>query len=268
MNLGTAFLLHLAVASVAVSGVWLLYRRTGNAAGIDAAWAGLIGIGALIHAIAAQAASISAWGLPLLMAAWAARLGLHLLHRVRSEPEDGRYATLRAEWAVEHGTENVHRRMFWFYQAQALLAALLALPAGLASRDPSPAFGPWAVVAPVLGAISLAGAHVSDRQLSAFRRDPRNKGATCRAGLWHYSRHPNYFFEILLWVSFASWALPAPGGAWAFLAPAAIAFFLLKVTGIPLTEAQALRSRGDDYRRYIATTSPLVPWFPRKELTT
>jgi steroid 5-alpha reductase family enzyme len=104
----------------------------------------------------------------------------------------------------------------------------------------------------------------ADAQLSKFKSDASNKGHTCQAGLWRYSRHPNYFFEWLIWMAYALFAFASPGGSFGLISPALILFFLLRVTGIPATEAQALRSRGDEYRRYQQTTSAFVPWFPKE----
>ena len=93
--------------------------------------------------------------------------------------------------------------------------------------------------------------------------DPATKGRVCSVGLWRYSRHPNYFFEWLIWVSFFFFALPAPWGWTTILCPALMLFFLLRVTGIPYTEEQSLRSRGLAYRQYQRSTSAFVPWFPK-----
>ena len=91
-----------------------------------------------------------------------------------------------------------------------------------------------------------------------------NKGHTCQVGLWRYSRHPNYFFEWLIWMAFALFALASRGGYWGLISPALILYFVSRVTGIPATEAQAIRSRGEEYRRYQQTTSAFVPWFPKQ----
>ena len=107
---------------------------------------------------------------------------------------------------------------------------------------------------------------LADRQLVRFKRRPESRGKTCREGWWRYSRHPNYFFEWLHWWSYV--ALAAGSSYWwvTLLAPAAMLHFLLNVTGIPPTEAQALASRGEDYRQYQRTTSVFIPWFPKKEI--
>ena len=109
----------------------------------------------------------------------------------------------------------------------------------------------------------MAGEVAADAQLSRFKSLASNRGRTCQAGLWRYSRHPNYFFEWLIWVAFALFALASPGGFWGFVSPALILYFVLRVTGIPATEAQAIRTRGEEYRRYQRTTNAFVPWFPK-----
>src|SRR5262249_38496991 len=91
-----------------------------------------------------------------------------------------------------------------------------------------------------------------------------NAGRTCRAGLWRYSRHPNYFFEWTHWFAYPLLAVGAGGVFWlSAIGPVIMLLMLYRVSGIPFTEAQALRSRGDDYRDYQRTTSAFVPWFPK-----
>ena len=112
--------------------------------------------------------------------------------------------------------------------------------------------------------LAIGGEAIADQQLANFKRDPGNRGEVCNVGFWRYSRHPNYFFEWLHWWSYVALALTAPFGWLSILAPIAMWFFLNRVTGIPHTETQAIKSRGDKYRRYQQTTSAFFPWFPRK----
>ena len=99
-----------------------------------------------------------------------------------------------------------------------------------------------------------------------FKATAESRGTTCETGLWRYSRHPNYFFEWVIWVAYALFALASPwAGVAGWLSPALMLYLLCRVTGIPATEAQAVRSRGDDYRRYQQTTSAFVPWFRAAE---
>ncbi|MDE2345901.1 MAG: DUF1295 domain-containing protein, partial [Gammaproteobacteria bacterium] len=107
------------------------------------------------------------------------------------------------------------------------------------------------------------GESIADLQLARFRANPANRGRTCRHGLWRYSRHPNYFFEWLHWFAYVCLAIGSPIAWLAWSGPVVMYVFLRWISGIPYTEAQALRSRGDDYRAYQQSTPMLLPWFPK-----
>ncbi|HEX5550019.1 MAG TPA: DUF1295 domain-containing protein, partial [Nitrospira sp.] len=96
-----------------------------------------------------------------------------------------------------------------------------------------------------------------------FRGKSWNHDRVCREGLWYYSRHPNYFFEWLHWWAYVVMAIGAPGWPLTLIGPVAMGWALLRVTGIPLAEQQALTSKGEDYREYQRTTNAFVPWFPK-----
>jgi steroid 5-alpha reductase family enzyme len=115
-----------------------------------------------------------------------------------------------------------------------------------------------------LWTICIIGEATADAQLKRFKSKPENKGKVCNVGLWSYSRHPNYFFEWMIWVSYFIFACASPWGWISIVCPAIILLLLFKVTGIPLTEEQSIRSRGDAYREYQRTTSVFVP-LPRKK---
>ena len=126
-----------------------------------------------------------------------------------------------------------------------------------------PGLDPVEWVGIALWLFAVAGESLADYQLKQFKADSANHGQVCQIGLWHYSRHPNYFFEWLIWVAWFIFALGSPYGWMAVVCPLLMLYFLFKVTGIPATEAQALRTRGEEYRRYQQTTSVFVPWFKR-----
>jgi steroid 5-alpha reductase family enzyme len=107
------------------------------------------------------------------------------------------------------------------------------------------------------------GEATADSQLKAFKKDPSNKSKVCSQGLWNYSRHPNYFFQWLMWMSYFVFALASPYGYLAIISPAIILYLLLKVTGIPMTEEQSIRSKGEAFKKYQQTTSAFVPWFKK-----
>jgi steroid 5-alpha reductase family enzyme len=112
--------------------------------------------------------------------------------------------------------------------------------------------------------LGLAGESLADLQLSQFVARPENRGKICQVGLWRYSRHPNYFFEWTIWVSYFLFALGQPYGAWTFYCPLIMLHFLVNVTGVKLSERGSLARKGDAYREYQRTTSAFFPWFPRR----
>jgi steroid 5-alpha reductase family enzyme len=125
-----------------------------------------------------------------------------------------------------------------------------------------PKVHPSLKIGAAIWAVAFLGEMIADSQLKRFKQNPQNKVRVCNVGLWHYSRHPNYFFEFLIWVSFAIVALPAQYGYLGLISPVLILFLLFRVSGIPATEEQAIRSKGEAYRKYQQTTSAFIPWFP------
>lgn len=238
--------------------LWLIHLAMKNASIVDAGWAGAIGILGVVYALRADGDPIRAWTIAAMGAVWAFRLAAHLLARIVGEPEEGRYVQLRREWKT-----NLGAKFLVFFEFQALLSLVLSLPLLLPTLNASPGLAPLELAGIALWLVAIGGEALADRQLRAFKSNPANRGTTCRAGLWNYSRHPNYFFEWLVWVSFALFASASPWGWLGWVSPALILFFLLRVTGIPATEAQSRRSRGDEYRRYQESTSAFVPWFPK-----
>ncbi len=239
--------------------LWLVQRRTGDAGIADVGWSAGMGASALACALLAEGSAFHRAAVLLVGGVWSARLAYYILKdRVLRGAEDGRYQYLRELWG-----EKAQRNLFFFFQAQAVFIILFTAPFLLAAtRTDTPGWMDGLGILAGLGAV--LGEAVADGQLRRWRRNPDNRGKTCRGGLWRYSRHPNYFFEWCHW-----WAYPLLcAGTTAFwpalLGPAVMLLFLFRLTGIPYTEKQALKSRGEDYRRYQRETSAFVPWFPKR----
>ena len=254
--LGVGWLL----VAVMMGVLWLVQHRRRDAGVVDVGWAAGLGVLAVLYGIRGG----GDWQYRLLVAAlaglWSCRLAIYIyVNRVHGKEEDGRYQTLRAKWG-----SGAQARFFVFFQAQGVLDVILSLPFLVVASVQRTGLSWWAYCGVALWLTAVLGEATADRQLAAYRADASHRGTTCRAGLWRYSRHPNYFFEWLHWWAYV---IVAAGASWwwvTLVGPAVMTVFLFKVTGIPATEAQALATRGDDYREYQRTTSVFVPWFPKR----
>ena len=240
--------------------LWLYQVKHKDAGIVDVGWTLSLGILAAIYITFGEGDLSRRLLLGGLVIIWSLRLGVYLLlNRIIGKEEDGRYKALRAHWGTK---ANIN--FFFFFQAQALLAVLLSLPVILIANDHRPILNILDILACALMIVSIVGESIADAQLAKWRKNPLNKGRTCRAGLWRYSRHPNYFFEWLHWWFYVPLTIALPYGWLSLALPALMLYFLLRVTGIPYTEMQAVKSRGEDYREYQRTTSAFIPWFPKK----
>jgi steroid 5-alpha reductase family enzyme len=240
---------------------WLWAVRCNNYSLVDAVWAFGIGLISSLWLLMKGDFSLKCWIAMALIAAWSLRLGIHLERRVkRMHPnEDARYAKLREVW-----TGRERSAFFWFFQGQAVSVILLALPFLVIALDKDWTWSLWESCGLAISLIGILGESLADAQMSHFKSRNQDSSAVCQDGLWRYSRHPNYFFEAIIWVGFYIYACGSEWGWMMIYAPAMIIYLLLWVTGIPPTEAAAILRKGDAYRRYQATTSPFIPWLPKK----
>lgn len=253
-------LMSLVILLLVSTVLWWQQGRAGNAGWVDVFWSastGIVGLGFLASGNGDFIPRIVA---AVLLAIWSWRLATHIAVRLQQHPdEEGRYVAMRA--SLGKATQPVFLLFFW---GQALLAWSFALPFWVIGQQ---AQFHWMSVTggALLGLLAITGEAVADRQLSRFKAGANSQGKTCRQGLWRYSRHPNYFFEWLHWFSYPLIAMGAVAGSWLWLLPLAMLIFLWFVTGIPYTERQAIKSRGDDYRNYQKTTSAFFPWRPQHD---
>ena len=199
------------------------------------------------------------WVIVALVLLWCGRLGSFLFLRVKRSGKDGRFDDLKPYWA----------RFFMAWTLQGLWVFLTLLAALVAVTSPGYAsWDLWATLGLAIWAGGFAIEAVADRQKTAFKADPANDGRFIQHGLWAWSRHPNYFGEIVLWTGIAIMAVPAMAGwQWlGWLSPLFVCWLLLKVSGIPMLEQRADEKWGgqDDYEAYKAATPALVPWPPRR----
>jgi steroid 5-alpha reductase family enzyme len=199
----------------------------------------------------------------ILTALWGLRLCIYLTWRNWGQPEDHRYGA----WREASGRSFWIVSLFKVFLMQALFLWVIALVLQQAQLSPDP---PRLTLLDGLGCLLWAAGFVfesvGDWQLARFKADPSNRGQVMDRGLWAWSRHPNYFGEFLVWWGFFLIALATPKGWWTIICPLIVSLVLLKMTGVPLTEA-ALKSRRPGYADYIRRTSAFLPRPPRKEAT-
>ncbi len=237
---------------------WLRQKETTNADTVDIAWTLGIIVCALVYLLLVSAPINNIIMLLIFPVIWYARLLYHLIVRYDVNHEDSRYQNLRAHW-----DENTQTKFFVFFQFQAILSVLFSLTAYWLLISPAVNILQM-VLALVLGLTALFGVSISDHQLYQFKKK-HPKTEVCDVGLWGYSRHPNYFFEwvhwfvypILLWHTNYFW--------WSLVIAMVMLVFLLKLTGIPLSEQQAIKKRGQAYIDYMNKTNSFIPWKVKKD---
>jgi steroid 5-alpha reductase family enzyme len=249
-------------SALLMAALWAVERRVRNAAIVDVGWCYGLVLVVLWYAGSVSGEPVRRWLVAAMVCLYALRLGTHLLvDRVWNKTEDGRYRALRLRWG-----DQASMRVFWYFQLQAGAIAFFSLPPLVVMQNPHPPFHLWDLAGFLLWIVAATGEAIADRQLAKFRSKPWNRDRVCRVGLWHYSRHPNYFFEWLHWWSYVVMSLAIPTGNWGLtlVGPIAMGVALLKVTGIPWTERQSLATRGEEYAVYQRTTNAFIPWFPRR----
>ena len=240
--------------------LWLVQRIYQNAVIADLGFCLGLGVIVLGYAAVVEGDPMRRVLVGTMGAVYAFRLGLHLFfHRIYNKPEDARFQRLRRQW----GNRSQYY-FFLYFQGQTIAIAVFSLPLLVLMQNTEPGISIWEVMGILVWMIAVGGEAVADAQLTRFRAQPVNAGKTCRKGLWRYSRHPNYFFEGMHWCAYVIMGIGVPHGWVTLIGPVLMIWGLLKVTGIPFSEAQALSSRGEDYRHYQRTTSAFIPWFPKK----
>lgn len=251
----TWLLIGLGLLLVLFALVWAIGVKIRNYSFLDAMWSYGVALLAPLYAAVGPGHPGRKIAFTILGMAWSLRLGTYIFFRVLQHhpQEDVRYQGLRQRWSGSG-------LFLLFHELQAITVVIFSLPFLLASWRLVP-LRALDLIGLTVVILALVGESLADRQMKRFKHDPANRGRVCDTGLWHYSRHPNYFFEFLIWVGFALASLDTPHGWITLLCPALMYYFLTKVTGIPLTEEYALKSKGDAYREYQRTTSAFVPWF-------
>ena len=258
MSLTAIAVLVAALLWAAMSAAWLVQRLTGNSGWVDAAWSfatGLAGVCFALLPLHGAPPGWRQWAVALLVAAWSLRLGVHIAGRAALGKEDPRYAALKQEWGAAFPW-----RLYVFLMVQGLVAYGLAVSMALAARNPA-GFGVLDAAGIAVLAAAIIGEAAADAQLRRFKADPANRDRICDAGLWAWSRHPNYFFEWLGWVAYPLFALSGLW-AWGWIAltgPALMYWTLRYASGVPPLEAHMARRHGAAFAAYAAHVPVFFP---------
>jgi steroid 5-alpha reductase family enzyme len=244
-------------AALAVAG-WLITLPRENVNLVDSLWPGFFLTAAVAYAALAPVIGPRAPLVLILVALWALRLSAHLIVRNWGKAEDRRYRAIR----VNNSPGFAWKSLYIVFGLQAVLAWVISLPLFAAIVSSAP-LGFLDVIGTTLVLAGVAIEAAADRQLARFTSDPANRGRVMDRGLWHYSRHPNYFGEATVWWGFFVIAA-AGGGWWTLLSPILMTLLLLRVSGVTLLERD-IAERRPGYRDYARRTNAFFPWPPNRE---
>jgi len=246
------------IASLIMLVLWLLYLYKGDPSVVDIGWTASIGCATwwMYHHV--PEFGLRQTVLLLCVASWSLRLSTLLIMRILKGQKDRRYVSLSSRWK-----NGLTWKYFLFFQAQALSVAILIIPVALAYLAQEPLWTAWDTASVLVFIVGISGEAIADQQMSRFRSNTNTNQKICNTGLWRYSRHPNYFFEWTIWISYALAGMNHPEGIVGWISPAVMLISILMITGIPPTEERLLLSKGEAYKKYQRTTSrfiPLPPW--------
>jgi steroid 5-alpha reductase family enzyme len=198
------------------------------------------------------------WLLAGIIILWAGRLGYFLATRIRLSGEDRRFREITKSF--------LRFLLAWTMQGLWVALTLGAALAAITSKAKTP-LDLFAVTGWLVWLAGFTIEVLADNQKRAFRARPENKDEFIRTGLWAWSRHPNYFGEIVLWIGAAVIAFPVLHG-WEYvtlISPVFVTILLTRISGIPMLEAYAHEKWGGqpEYEAYKARTSALIPWPPK-----
>jgi steroid 5-alpha reductase family enzyme len=190
----------------------------------------------------------------LLVTIWGLRLALHIGLRNRGKGEDFRYKSWRENW----GKSFFIRSYLQVFILQGVLLFMISLPVIFVNKQ-NTEFSVFSVIGLIIWTIGFLFEAIGDYQLLQFTKNPANKGKIIQNGLWKYTRHPNYFGEVVLWQGIFLFALPF--GLWTIISPLMITLLILYVSGIPMLEKKY--EKNVEFAEYKKRTSVFFPMLPK-----
>jgi steroid 5-alpha reductase family enzyme len=198
----------------------------------------------------------------IMILAWGLRLVIYLFIRIKKIKKDSRFDKIRGSFAKFLG--------FWVLQGLTVWVVMLASLLFFNSENTS--FNLLSFIGLLIWIYGIMIEGVADAQKFSFKNNPANRGSWIQTGLWKYSRHPNYFGEMLCWTGIYVYALPALSASAlnaliGLISPLYIILMLRFVSGVPkLEKIDDERFRGNpEYRAYKKRTSMIILWPPKKK---
>lgn len=196
----------------------------------------------------------------LLVVIWSLRLSFFLYFRIHRTGKDGRFDQLK--------TSPIRFLVPWTLQGLWVFLTMIVVIVINSQADSAPAIGIWDGIGLSMWILGFAIEVIADNQKTVFNTEPKNQDKWIDSGLWSYSRHPNYFGEILLWTGIAIFGVSCFSGlekiAW--ISPIFIYILLTKISGTPILDRRAIEKWGDnpEYQIYRDTTPLLIPRLNKK----
>ncbi len=238
--------------------VFAIAHRVKNNGIADIAWGSGFVLSAVYSYIAAGQGTQRGLLVTLLVTIWGLRLSYYLFRRNWGKPEDFRYVHMREQWA--HRFEGF-KSFVYVFMLQYLLLCIIAVTIVLANNSSLKGLSLLDFVGVGLWIFGFLFEAIGDKQLRTFLKNPANRGKLITSGLWQYTRHPNYFGEVILWWGIFILSLSSAYGLLGLISPMMITFLILFVSGVPLLEKK-YKDRAD-FQEYSSRTNRFFPWFPK-----
>lgn len=255
-------LIILLYAWIALLGVvvifWLLFLKTANPSIIDCGWSlGVFLASTVFILINNHFPPNKVVGLYwFLLFLWATRLsGYILITRVLKNEIDKRYLQISDDWVNKQFGFLMH------YVLQSLLMLIVAIPFYFIAQIERHTITLKEIVISGCILLFLIGESIADYQLSRFKNKKTDE--VCDKGLWAYSRHPNYFFEWMIWLMFAVGTVSNKQSLLSLLSPLFLWYLFVFITG-PISERASIKSKGFKYLEYQKRTAMFIPWFVKR----
>ena len=239
---------------------WGISLGLKNASIVDIVWGlGFVLVAWTVRLSTDQGDSARQWLLVAMTTVWGVRLATHLFVRNHGNGEDYRYVRMRKHYGPRFGLISLAT----VFGLQGVLMFVVSLPVQLGQADDTPSIGVVAIIGVAFWLLGMFFETVGDLQLTAFKKNPANKGTVMNTGLWRYTRHPNYFGDACVWWGIGIVAAETGAGAWGLIGSALMTFLLRRVSGVTLLEKSLVKRRAG-YVEYVASTSPFVPRPPKR----